>query len=58
MGGTSIGNCSKCGCDIDYDPLQGGKQFCTECTICPECGEERPDDTRVKEDMKCSYCAY
>lgn len=26
--------------------------------ICPECGEYRPDDERVKNGMKCRYCAY
>jgi len=26
--------------------------------ICPECGQFRPDDERVKAGMKCSYCAY
>ena len=26
--------------------------------ICPECGEIREDDGRVKAGMKCSYCAY
>ena len=26
--------------------------------ICPECGEERPDDDRVKQGMKCNHCAY
>ena len=26
--------------------------------ICPECGEERPDDDRVKQGMKCRHCAY
>ncbi len=26
--------------------------------ICPECGEVRPDDERVKAGMKCFSCAY
>jgi len=26
--------------------------------ICPECGEYRPDDDRVKNGMKCGQCAY
>jgi len=26
--------------------------------VCPECGEERPDDDRVKNGMKCCFCAY
>lgn len=26
--------------------------------ICPECGESRPDDDRVKAGMKCGACAY
>ena len=26
--------------------------------ICPECGEHRPDDNRVKAGMKCGHCAY
>ena len=26
--------------------------------ICPECGEYRPDDERVKNGMKCGQCAY
>lgn len=26
--------------------------------ICPECGEPRPDDDRVKAGMKCTQCAY
>ena len=26
--------------------------------FCPECGELRPDDDRVKNGMKCSQCAY
>ena len=26
--------------------------------ICPECGEHRPDDYRVKNRMKCGLCAY
>lgn len=25
---------------------------------CPECGEPRPDDDRVKNGMKCGQCAY
>jgi hypothetical protein len=25
---------------------------------CPECGEYRPDDERVKMGMKCGHCAY
>jgi predicted Zn-ribbon and HTH transcriptional regulator len=25
---------------------------------CPECGEPRPDDDRVRAGMKCSICAY
>ncbi len=25
---------------------------------CPECGEPRPDDDRVKCGMKCRFCAY
>lgn len=27
-------------------------------TVCPECGEKRPDDLRVKAGMKCGGCAY
>jgi len=27
-------------------------------TICPECGEPRPDDDRVRAGMKCGPCAY
>ena len=30
----------------------------TEKLICGECGEERPDDDRVKAGMKCGFCAY
>jgi len=26
--------------------------------ICPECGQYRPDDERVKHGMKCRFCAY
>jgi len=26
--------------------------------ICPECGEERPDDERVRAGIKCGRCAY
>ena len=26
--------------------------------ICPECGEHRPGDARVKAGMKCGLCAY
>jgi len=26
--------------------------------ICPECGEDRPDDERVRAGMKCGFCAY
>ena len=29
-----------------------------EVPVCPECGEERPDDERAKGGMKCSFCAY
>lgn len=27
-------------------------------SICPECGQYRPDDDRVKNGMKCGQCAY
>lgn len=27
-------------------------------SICPECGEQRADDVRVKHGMKCGFCAY
>jgi len=26
-------------------------------TICPECGEYKPDDERVQNGMKCAACA-
>ena len=26
--------------------------------VCPECGEHKPDDNRVKAGMKCGSCAY
>jgi len=26
--------------------------------VCPECGQHRPDDERVRNGMKCSFCAY
>jgi len=29
-----------------------------ELEICPECGQQRPDDERVKAGMKCVECAY
>lgn len=31
MAGTINGWCYKCDCEIDYDPLLGGKQFCDDC---------------------------
>ncbi len=27
-------------------------------SVCPECGEARPDSDRVKAGMKCGECAY
>ena len=30
------------------------RDFC----LCPECGELKPDDDRVKNGMKCGQCAY
>ena len=27
-------------------------------SVCPECGESRPDSARVKAGMKCGECAY
>ena len=42
-----------------------GMYLCENCfedwqakNTCPECGEERPDDDRVKAGMKCGFCAY
>lgn len=31
MGGTNLGRCANCECDIDYDPLLSGKQYCDDC---------------------------
>lgn len=31
MGGTILGRCGYCDCQIDYDPLLGGEQFCDSC---------------------------
>lgn len=31
---------------------------CESPPLCPECGEPRPDDDRVKAGMKCTQCAY
>lgn len=31
MGGTILGQCYKCGEEIDYDFNLGGKQFCNDC---------------------------
>ena len=31
MAGTNPGTCALCECDIDYDPLLGGKQYCDDC---------------------------
>jgi hypothetical protein len=36
---------------------------CEQCeddrgSVCPECGESRPDSARVKAGMKCAQCAY
>jgi len=43
--------------EIEYQEGGYGCQA-EECLICPECGEPRPYDERVKAGMKCYYCAY
>ena len=42
MGGTINGYCANCECQIDYDPLLGGKQYCGECEVLENenCNEE------------------
>lgn len=64
--------CQNCGKHWLWGLAADGKTFfCSKCSkrtdkfapvdeesICPECGECRPDDERVKAGMKCSYCAY
>ena len=47
-------------------PFISDTDFCGHChehagkapPLCPECGEERADDDRVRAGMKCRFCAY
>jgi len=62
MGGTIIGYCAECDCQIDYDPLQGGKQYCDDCLSDHDChsgpesgcdsGKYRPDPDILYDQMR------
>ena len=41
-------------CEVFQEILE---EWRVEFAICPECGQERPDDERVKAGMKCVVCA-
>ena len=41
-------------CELFQEILE---EWRLEQEICPECGQERPGDERVKAGMKCSLCA-
>lgn len=41
-------------CDIFHQILE---EWRVEYEICPECGQVRPGDERVKAGMKCGFCA-
>ncbi len=66
--GDNTLSCPKCGTrkteptpGCSCRSLGGGHimKYHHRCVLhCGECGEERPDDDRVKAGMKCGLCAY
>ena len=50
-----------CVYETDSGPCETWEEILEEWTreleVCTECGQERPDDERVKNGMKCSFCA-
>ena len=64
----SIVRCEICqiSADLDYVDMvdmPGMKGFAhPDCLaaneFCPECDEHRPEDVRVKNEMRCGFCTY